>query len=34
VLLYYYEVGADGLPERKQISQLPILPTLGVKVKF
>ncbi|MFO7649930.1 MAG: TonB-dependent receptor [bacterium] len=34
VLLYYYEVGEDGLPERKQISQLPILPTLGVKVKF
>jgi hypothetical protein len=34
VLLYYYEIGEDGLPERKQISQLPILPTLGVKVKF
>ncbi len=34
VLLYYYEIGPDGLPERKQISQLPILPTLGAKVKF
>lgn len=34
VLLYYYDFSETGLPERKRISQLPILPTLGVKVKF
>lgn len=34
VLLYYYEVGPDGLPVRRRIPQLPILPTLGVKASF
>jgi hypothetical protein len=35
VLLYYWDVEEDEeLPVRKQIDMLPILPTLGVKVKF
>jgi hypothetical protein len=35
VLLYYWDMEDDGeLPVRKQIDMLPILPTLGVKVRF
>ncbi len=35
VLLYYWDVEEDEeLPVRKQIDMLPILPTLGMKVKF
>jgi hypothetical protein len=34
VLLYYWEVPKSGLPVRQSVGMLPILPTLGVKVKF
>ena len=34
VLLYYWEIGDDGLPVRHSIGMIPILPTLGVKVRF
>jgi hypothetical protein len=35
VLIYYWEDDkATGLPVRRQIGNLPILPTIGVKVKF
>jgi len=34
VLLYYWEIGKDGLPVRHSIGMIPILPTLGVKVRF
>jgi hypothetical protein len=34
VLIYYWEVGDDGLPKRHSIGMIPILPTLGVKVRF
>jgi len=34
VLLYYWEVGDDGMPERHSIGMIPILPTIGVKVRF
>jgi hypothetical protein len=34
VLLYYWDQAEDGRPVRKSIGQLPILPTLGVKVRF
>ncbi|MEO0077711.1 MAG: TonB-dependent receptor [candidate division WOR-3 bacterium] len=34
VLLYYWEVPKTGLPERKSVGMLPILPSLGVKVRF
>ncbi|MGQ9707761.1 MAG: TonB-dependent receptor [bacterium] len=34
VLLYYWEFNPSGIPERHQINMIPILPTLGVKVKF
>ncbi len=33
-LLYFWEVNEQGLPERGQIGNLPILPTIGVKVRF
>jgi len=33
-LLYFWEVNEQGLPERGQIGNLPILPTLGAKVRF
>jgi len=34
VLLYYWSIAENELPERRQIDMLPILPTIGVKVKF
>ena len=34
VLLYYWEVGKDGLPVRHSVGMIPILPTIGVKVRF
>jgi hypothetical protein len=34
VLLYYWRLGEDGMPERHQISMIPILPTIGVKIRF
>jgi hypothetical protein len=34
VLLYYWEVGANGLPVRHSVGMIPILPTVGVRVKF
>lgn len=34
VLLYYWETPKGGLPKRSSIGMLPILPTLGVKVRF
>jgi hypothetical protein len=34
VLLYYWNVDDNGLPVRHQISMIPILPTIGVKVRF
>jgi hypothetical protein len=34
VLLYYWDVPESGRPVRKSVGMLPILPTLGVKVKF
>jgi hypothetical protein len=34
VLLYYWEVRDDGLPERHSVGMIPILPTVGVKVRF
>jgi hypothetical protein len=34
VLLYYWVVGADGLPVRHSVGMIPILPTIGVKIKF
>lgn len=34
VLLYYWDTGADGRPVRRQVSMLPILPTLGLRMKF
>ena len=34
VLLYYWEVGKDGLPVRHSVGMIPILPTVGVKVRF
>jgi hypothetical protein len=34
VLLYYWEVRDDGLPERHRIGMIPVLPTVGVKVRF
>jgi hypothetical protein len=34
VLLYYWEIGSDGLPVRHSIGMIPILPTIGVKVRF
>jgi len=34
VLLYYWEIGKDGLPVRKRIGMIPVLPTIGVKARF
>ena len=34
VLLYYWELEQGELPERHKIGMIPILPTLGIKVKF
>ncbi|MBN2464498.1 TonB-dependent receptor [candidate division WOR-3 bacterium] len=34
VLLYYWEIGKDGLPVRRSVGMIPILPTVGVKVRF
>jgi hypothetical protein len=34
VLLYYWDVGKDNLPERHSVGMIPILPTIGVKVRF
>lgn len=34
VLVYYWEFNPAGIPERHQINMIPILPTLGVKVRF
>ncbi len=34
VLLYYWEPGPDGRPVRKSVGMIPILPTLGVNLKF
>jgi hypothetical protein len=34
VLLYYWEVGKDGLPARHSVGMIPILPTIGVKARF
>ena len=34
VLLYYWDVGDDGLPVRHSVGMIPILPTIGVKVRF
>ena len=34
VLIYYWEIGDDGLPVRHSIGMIPILPTIGVKVRF
>ncbi len=34
VLLYYWEFNPDGFPQRHQINMIPILPTLGIKVRF
>jgi hypothetical protein len=34
VLLYYWQVNDAGLPMRRSIGMIPILPTLGVKAKF
>ncbi len=33
-LLYYWEYPPDGLPRRRQVNMLPLLPTIGVKAKF
>jgi len=34
VLLYYWEPGDNGLPVRKSVGMIPILPTIGVSLKF
>jgi hypothetical protein len=34
VLLYYWEIGKDGLPVRHSVGMIPVLPTIGVKVRF
>lgn len=34
VLLYYWAVGAGDPPERRKVSMIPILPTVGIEVKF
>ena len=34
VLLYYWEVETGEVPVRKSIPMIPILPTLGVEVRF
>jgi len=34
VLLYYWEVGDDGLPVRHSVGMIPILPTVGVRIRF
>lgn len=34
VLLYYWEAAADGKPVRHQVTMLPVLPTLGIRMKF
>ena len=34
VLLYYWEVGDNGLPVEHSVGMIPILPTVGVKVRF
>jgi len=34
VLLYYWDIGGDGLPVRHSVGMIPILPTIGVKVRF
>lgn len=34
VLLYYWEEGADGRPVRRSIGMIPLLPTIGARVKF
>jgi hypothetical protein len=34
VLLYYWEVGDNGLPVRHSVGMIPILPTVGVKARF
>ena len=34
VLLYFWEIDEDNPPRRRQIDMLPILPTLGIKVRF
>ncbi len=34
VLLYYWEIGDSGLPVRHSVGMIPILPTIGVKVRF
>ncbi len=34
VLLYYWDVEDDELPRRRDITMIPILPTLGVEVEF
>jgi hypothetical protein len=34
VLLYYWDIGKDNLPVRHSIGMIPILPTIGVKVRF
>lgn len=34
VLLYYWEMSPDGRLKRHQVTMLPILPTLGVRVRF
>ena len=34
VLLYYWEVGDNGLPVRHSVGMIPILPTVGVRVRF
>ncbi len=34
VLLYYWDVNPEGIPERHQINMIPILPTLGIRARF
>jgi len=34
VLLYYWRIKEDGLPERQSVGMIPILPTVGVKARF
>ncbi|MGB9741940.1 MAG: TonB-dependent receptor [candidate division WOR-3 bacterium] len=34
VLLYYWDVESDGRVKRHQVNMLPILPTLGIRVRF
>ncbi|MGQ9678388.1 MAG: TonB-dependent receptor [bacterium] len=34
VLLYYWDFSPSGLPQRRQINMLPILPTIGLKIQF